>query len=793
MDLKFEIAVNRQFINKLGKGDPRWGEYNDTFENVFLTQVELRQEIRKGHAITSPHHHERHTLPSGRQSAYRHSLNWISSQHLGLDHDDLGFDAVLELNNGFVCKHGSFIYTTPSHTPQDPRTRTIFLLERPITDKDEYAEASAALHWKFAGYADSSCTDLARNFFGSKDCEIRNINKVLPMAVLDELRAEFCAAMEAERANRKPASHYQASTPELAKVQEAMRFIPKQPGYHDWLDVLMAVHSEFPGSDGVAICESWSPGFPDEIERKFASFNRNGNGTGKVGIGTVFHMAQQCGWQKPVPVPVFSNFNFGMSSQFAQDESEDDNDPIVSIVGEVSDMPPLPEAAHIDPEVADGASPWLDDYIEHSRGWSPRAYDGFHEATGLWVASTVAARRIRLDVGGERYTNLAIALAARTSVYAKTTTAKVGMDALSEAGLTYLLAPDDATPQAFIKNLAARVPADWGELPREKQLQILERVAFAGQKGWFFDEFGQKVSAMMREGGHMADFRGLLRKFDDTPATYEYVSVSRGSDVITAPYLALLANLTPADLKPFAKKGASLWGDGFWARFAFITPPPDEPRKKGRFPEGKRVTPPAIVAKLKEWHNRLGIPTPQAVERLDPEGKGSGKFDLFVEAPAPRQCILGEGVFEAFYRYHDALLDIVEQSSNHDLDGNYSRMAEKALRVAMLLGSLENYDQIEIRHWARAQQITESWRQNLHHLYTEVTGSEQSRGEEVEGKIMKLIVEKGGEQGLTKRDIHRGVRGVDSNSAGIILQSMVNADLLEMVQEGKAIYYKVAG
>jgi len=788
MESKFEIAVNRQFINKLGKGDPRWGQYNDTFENMSLTQVELRQEIKLGHAITSPHRHERHTLPSGKQSAYRHSLNWERSQHLGLDHDDLGFDAVLELNNGFVCEYGSFIYATPSHTPQAPRTRSIFLLERPITDKDEYSEASAALHWKFAGYADSSCTDSARNFFGSKDCEIRNINQVLPMAVLDQLRAEFRAAMEAEQAKRKPVGTYQASTPELAKIQDAMRHIPNQMDYHQWLDVLMAVQSEYPGSDGVWACEAWSPGFPDEIERKFAGFNRNGNGAGKVGIGTLFHMAQQYGWQPPVQV--LTDFNFGTTSYSAHDDDENDSQPTISIVGETSSMPPLPEAAYIEPSVADGASPWLDAYIEHSRKWSPRSYDGFHEGVGIWVLSTVAARRVTLNFGGPRFTSLYIALTTRTSTGAKSTAASIGMGAIADAGLTRLMAPDDATPQAFIRALSTRVPSDWAELPRERQLQHLERLAFAGQKGWYFDEFGQKVSAMMRDGGHMSDFRGLLRKFDDTPATYEYVSINRGSDIIHSPYLALLASLTPADLQPFAKRNAVLWRDGLWARVAFITPPPDAPELWGRFPDGERVTPPALVLKLKDWHNRLGVNLPQVVERLDETGGGTGKFDMFAAPPSPRQVVLGEGVYEAFYRYHDAMQSIASQMPGDDLDGNYLRFSAKALRVAMLLGSLENHDRVEIRHWARAQQIAESWRANLHHLYTEITGSEQSRGEEVEGKIVKLIGDKGP---LTKREIYQYIRGIDSSSAGIILQSMVNAELLEMVQEGRTSRYKLVG
>ncbi len=45
--------------------------------------------------------------------------------------------------------------------------------------------------------------------------------------------------------------------------------------------------------------------------------------------------------------------------------------PSIHIISDAGSMPPLPDHAHIDPEVADGASPWLDAYIGYSRQWSP--------------------------------------------------------------------------------------------------------------------------------------------------------------------------------------------------------------------------------------------------------------------------------------------------------------------------------------------------------------------------------------------------------------------------------------
>lgn len=451
-------------------------------------------------------------------------------------------------------------------------------------------------------------------------------------------------------------------------------------------------------------------------------------------------------------------------------------------------MPPLPEKAHIDPAVADNASPWLDEYIQFSRIWSPRAHDDFHESVGLWLLSTIAARRVALDLGKRRYTGLYIALTARTSVFAKSTTAEVAQALLKEIGLSYLLAPDDATPQAFIRMMTYKLSDDWPTLSPELKEAQKQRIAFAAQKGWFFDEFGQKVTSMMREGGFMADFRGLIRCFDDTPPVYEYDSISRGRETVYSPYLALLANLTPADLKPFAKRGSALWNDGFWARFAFLTPPAYAERRNGRFPDHQRAIPDSLVKPLRTWHRWLGIPHVDINERETDNGKT--KLDLLVTPPEPKMCILGDGVYDAYYTYNDALIDLVTESNLTDLDGNYSRLPEKALRVAMLLASLENDNTIHIRHWARAQRIAEDWRRNLHNLYEQViTPAEDMKAIAVEDRIMKYIAEKGPR---TIRELCQGIWGLDTGTAKIVTKSLADAGFLQARKNGRAECFALA-
>lgn len=106
---------------------------------------------------------------------------------------------------------------------------------------------------------------------------------------------------------------------------------------------------------------------------------------------------------------------------------------------------------------------------------------------------------------------------------------------------------------------------------------------------------------------------------------------------------------------------------------------------------------------LHEW---LGVPEVIVTERTgeDPKAKTKER-DVFTNRPAPQECILGAGVEDAFYRNPDALTQLITEGGNPDWDGNYRRFAEKALRVASPLASIENQGLIELRHWARGQAI----------------------------------------------------------------------------------------
>ena len=249
---------------------------------------------------------------------------------------------------------------------------------------------------------------------------------------------------------------------------------------------------------------------------------------------------------------------------------------------------PLPKHILLPTSLGSDACPWLDEYTEYSTKWSPRSYEGYHEATGLFVLSTVASRRVSYEFSRTRFTNLYFALVGRSSITYKSTAARIGKDVLIAAGLDWMLLPDTTTPQKMINLMSNSVPDNYQSLPLDQKTRIQEKLKFAGQKGWYYEEFGQMFIDMMKSNGPMVDFRGHLRRLDDTPDRFENATIARDLETIDYPYLSVLGITTPDDLLPYAKKGSHLWGDGFLARFFLVAPDPNYFSNE-QFPRGQGV------------------------------------------------------------------------------------------------------------------------------------------------------------------------------------------------------------
>lgn len=97
------------------------------------------------------------------------------------------------------------------------------------------------------------------------------------------------------------------------EVRDLLRYIPPTLPYSEYLAVWMAVHSLFPGEEGLRLVDDWSSearaangqySSPRTQPNKHWEFRRSGGG-GAIGAGTLYHYAQRHGWTPPPkPVPL---------------------------------------------------------------------------------------------------------------------------------------------------------------------------------------------------------------------------------------------------------------------------------------------------------------------------------------------------------------------------------------------------------------------------------------------------------------------------------------------------------
>jgi hypothetical protein len=163
-----------------------WRKFNGDFRNVEITVPEWMGEVYQGHAFTTCH------------QRYRDSDNFLSASHLALDFDSGDYRSSFSylLRDPFIYCFAAFLYTTPSHTADNPKCRVCFALDRPIRNRDKYKLLAQSLLHRYGrpkkgdsegekAYraADRSCRDVCRLFFGSEGCEVEYLGNTLSLEV----------------------------------------------------------------------------------------------------------------------------------------------------------------------------------------------------------------------------------------------------------------------------------------------------------------------------------------------------------------------------------------------------------------------------------------------------------------------------------------------------------------------------------------------------------------------------------------------------------------------------------
>lgn len=151
--------------NRLKKGE---------LKEQFLTIEDLANKLINGYAI----------IPAILQGGASDN-NFVSQQVFMIDIDNK--EKVLTIEDALkLCKNinPAFIYATFNYKSNLPKYRIVFVLDREITSKNDRDFIQKYLINLFNDFADSSCVDCSRVFYGGKKLLYNSFNSIVNSDVI---------------------------------------------------------------------------------------------------------------------------------------------------------------------------------------------------------------------------------------------------------------------------------------------------------------------------------------------------------------------------------------------------------------------------------------------------------------------------------------------------------------------------------------------------------------------------------------------------------------------------------
>lgn len=411
--------------------------------------------------------------------------------------------------------------------------------------------------------------------------------------------------------------------------------------------------------------------------------------------------------------------------------------------GSLVTIPELPTSASLPGSLmqqANLAGLWLNDYIDFARRASPMSPPIFHLILGLTLLSTAIARRVYLRVANYNlYPNIYALIVAHSTLYAKTTAFEIARRVLELAGLARLMLPVGITPQSLISELTNRQPDTFASWEQGDQDDWRSERKFAAQRAWLMDEAAGLLDAFDQK--HLADLLNHVLKLYDCPDKLSASStIARGRQTIRNSYMTICGPTTPSAMRSHLNN-RSHWGNGLFARFIFVTP--DTPPQRIFYPNEIEI-PASLTNPLRTLGlERLPMPT----EFLPGE----------IQPPQSVRAQLEPGVWQCWDAYHGGIWELINRRAIPEkFYASYGRFHTTAMKIALQLATVDwaaaapNEPLIvTLRHWARAQLITEEFRSCLHRMIADA--SRISEDDDLEPKIIRFLRQS--PRGLSAREL----------------------------------------
>uniref|UniRef100_UPI00404744AF AAA family ATPase n=2 Tax=Yoonia sp. TaxID=2212373 RepID=UPI00404744AF len=234
------------------------------------------------------------------KGSLRHDANLLSISGVEGDYDAGQVtmqEAAMRLEGQGIA---AMIYTTPSHTLAAPRWRVLAPLAVNVTPADR-SDLCSRLNGALGGIlASESFTPSQSYYFGNvtgkpvESCLVEGqpLDLATHCPKIGPKSKPVVSSTDLSDLFRTPADR--------KELKRALAFVPDNSDYYRWLEIGMALHHEFSGSDeGFAHwCEWASKDYSlfssSESSRKWKGFK-----AGKTTIGTLLHIAAENGYARP--------------------------------------------------------------------------------------------------------------------------------------------------------------------------------------------------------------------------------------------------------------------------------------------------------------------------------------------------------------------------------------------------------------------------------------------------------------------------------------------------------------
>jgi hypothetical protein len=385
----------------------------------------------------------------------------------------------------------------------------------------------------------------------------------------------------------------------------------------------------------------------------------------------------------------------------------------------------------------------------------------FHQSAALWLVAVVIARRVKINLGfGDIYPNIFVMWLAPTTLYRKSTALDVARITAYKT-MSHLLLPQDTTPEALLAELAGQAPKFLDDLPKADKEDFYSGRDYAGQKGLILDE----ASGLLASAGRDYN-QGLLEsflRFYDCDARYRRRTVGHGVVTVRNSYLSFLCASTPMAMAQHLGE-PRLWLNGWWARFAILTPEHGRPA----------------------WKRPIEMEEPAELGRGLRTLLGRLPWSRWPEPPTALSVGIDKGAFDVWWRYNKAVSHtLLDDDLDRRLYGSYGRLPSLALKIAMILAALDwSKEQakphVSMTHMVRALGFVERCRESVHRA------REIAAASETQNLQTRLLRQLGRHEplGASLAELHRAMR---SYSTSEIESALLELEKLEMV---RSVYQK---